>query len=402
MSLDLHKVASQVESVASDLSNSQATWSAKLKIAVDSLVTANPRLIEQKRRNSRSTFLTAGIDDSIGQKHPSTGFPTDYTVLAVDGSHIDVDRHLALKCYLINLGTVRIRYGNNPYAVLSNEPRLYSAEEEMYLPQSEGNRTQILEGNLLGAFRAVEEMNAISLLADQTDPNVPTLALIDGSLILWSLIGQGYPDFVRGKLIEEIFLPAMDKLRKMALSQSLVVASYISLPRSSDLVNALRLDERYCHYNSANCDINCGHLKLGLRPCDNLTGITDRDIFDSLLEPGQRSDTFASTSSVVRNYYGENQIHFFYLNNGSEISRIEIPSWVARDNLMLDLTHAIVLNQCDKGHGYPLALAEAHEQAVITTSDREQFRILVGNALSRNNLHNDTSQKNLSKRLKWL
>lgn len=402
MSLDLHKVAFQVESVASELSDAQTNWSAKLKDTVHNLTTAEPSSIEEKRIRSRSTFLTAGVGTSISEKHNPTQLPKDYTVLAVDGSHIDVDRHLALKCYLINIGKVSITYGENPYASLSNDPRLYSEEGDMHILQSQGNRAQVLEGNLLGALRAVEEINALSFLANETDPKVPKLALIDGSLILWTLIGQGYADFVRQRLIEEVFLPALEKLHKMALTQSLVVASYVSLPRSSDLINALRLDERYCHYETANCDINCGQLKPGLRPCDILSGISDRDILGLLLNPGQRSDTFASTSSIVRDYYGENQIHFFYLNNGSEISRVEIPSWVANNKQMLDLTHSLILNQCDKGHGYPLALSEAHEQAVITTSDREQFRALISNALNRHNLASDTSQKNLSKKLKWL
>ena len=402
MSLDLHKVASQIEEVASNLNAQETDRVSRLERALDTLSTAEPSALEEKRKLSRATFLIAGLNGSLAGRYPSPALPSDYTVLAVDGSHIDIDRHMAIQCYLINMGTVHIRYGRNPEARLGNEPRLYTDEDDMHILEPEGNRTQNLEGHLLGALRAVEELRELVALAKESDPDIPTLALIDGSLILWGLVGQAYPDFVRQALVDDMFLPALEELRAMARTRPLALASYVSLPRSTDVVNALRLDGRQCPYEAANCDMHCGKLRLGQRPCDAIAGVMDRDVFGSVMDTGERSDCFASTSSIVERYYGEHAVHFFYLNVGSEMARVEVPAWVAENPELLELTHAMLVDQSRKGHGYPVAISEAHEQAVVTVGDREEFRLLVENALQGHRLPVYTSQKNFSKRMKWL
>jgi hypothetical protein len=45
---------------------------------------------------------------------------------------------------------------------------------------------------------------------------------------------------------------------------------------------------------------------------------------------------------------------------------------------------------------------EAHEQAVVTTSDRRYFVDLVEESLQDNRMAVFTSEKNRSKRLRWL
>ena len=402
MSLDLHKIASQIEEVASNLNAQEADRASRLERALDTLSTAQPEALEEKRELSRATFLIAGLKGSLVGRYPSPALPTDYTALAVDGSHIDVDRHLAVQCYLINIGRVRIQYGRSPGAWLDSEPRLYTGEDSLHILEPEGNRAQSLEGPLLGALRAVEELRALVALAKESDPELPTLALIDGSLILWGLLGQAYPDFVRRVLLDDMFLPALDELREMASKRPLALASYVSLPRSADVVNALRLDGRLCPYEAANCDMHCGTLRLGQRPCDGVSGVMDRDMFYSLLEESGRSDCFVSTSSIVERYYGEHRVHFYYVNVGSEMARVEVPEWVAEDLGLLELTHALLVDQCRKGHGYPVAISEAHEQAVVTMGDREEFRLMVEDALQGHRLPVYTSQKKFSKRLKWL
>ncbi|MBI4282395.1 MAG: DNA double-strand break repair nuclease NurA [Chloroflexi bacterium] len=402
MSLDLHKVASQIEEVASSLNTQQADRASRLERALSTLATAQPSALEEKRVLSRATFLIAGLRGSLAGRYPSPALPSNYAVLAVDGSHIDVDRHLAVECFLINIGRVRIQYGDRPGAWLGSEPRLYTGEDSLHILEPSGSRAQSLEGPLLGALRAVEEMRALVALAKESDPEIPTLALIDGSLILWGLVGQAYPDFVRRVLLNDMFLSALEELREMAQRRPLALASYISLPRSADVVNALRLDGCHCPYEAANCDLHCGALRPGQRPCDGVSGVMDRDVFGSLLDGGERSDAFVSTSSIVERYYGEHAVHFFYLNVGSEMARVEVPKWVAEDSGLLEMTHALLVDQCRKGHGYPVAISEAHEQAVVTTSDREEFRLMVEGALQEHRLPVYTSQKNQSKRMKWL
>jgi NurA-like 5'-3' nuclease len=125
-------------------------------------------------------------------------------------------------------------------------------------------------------------------------------------------------------------------------------------------------------------------------------------MFSRLLAPGERSAVFSSTSSVVRGYYREHAVAFYYLNTGDEIARMEIPAWVARDEALLSLSHSLVLDQCRKGLGYPVSIMEAHEQAVIGGTERDLFRRMIEDTLAERHLPVYTSEKERSKRLRWL
>ena len=93
---------------------------------------------------------------------------------------------------------------------------------------------------------------------------------------------------------------------------------------------------------------------------------------------------------------------FFYVNTGSEIARVEVPAWATLDNSNVDLIHALVLDQTNKGPTYPTVLMEAHEQAVISSKDREYFLNLIEMSMGSKNFEFYTSQKNRSKSLRWL
>ena len=87
---------------------------------------------------------------------------------------------------------------------------------------------------------------------------------------------------------------------------------------------------------------------------------------------------------------------------GDETARIEIPQWVAENEGLLNLTHALVYDQCRRGGGYPAALSEAHEQAVVTGADRENFWELVESSLIEEHLPTPSSGKSMSKRTRWV
>ncbi|MFQ5861134.1 MAG: DNA double-strand break repair nuclease NurA [Dehalococcoidia bacterium] len=403
MALDLNETAKLIDSLAGGLRQQRDDWSDKLRLALETLAQADAAQLQAKAQASKGkvTWLVAGIEEGLAERHPASPFPSDHAVLAVDGSHIDVDRHTAPRCYLINIGTVELRYGAEPQARLTSHPRLASSEEELVVADPTGVRQQPIEGALLGIMRAVEEVRALAVLVEASPSELPTLALLDGSLILWGLAGQAYPEFVKRALLEQGLLPALERLRRASAERPLALASYISLPRSTDVVNALRLHPSLCPYETANCE-QCGIEHAGQLPCNRIGGLTDRDLLGQTLEPGQRSSLFSTRSSVVEQYYGEHQVEFFYVNVGQEVARVELPAWVARDGHRLELAHALLLEQCRKGQGYPVALMEAHEQAVVSVQDREMFRQLVEEALAGQRLSSYTSEKSRSKRLRWL
>ena len=85
-----------------------------------------------------------------------------------------------------------------------------------------------------------------------------------------------------------------------------------------------------------------------------------------------------------------------------EIARVEVPQWVATDDTLLNLTHALVLDQCQRGQGYPVALSEAHEKAVVTGADRENFWELVESSMVAEHMPSTGSAKSFSKKTRWV
>jgi NurA-like 5'-3' nuclease len=104
---------------------------------------------------------------------------------------------------------------------------------------------------------------------------------------------------------------------------------------------------------------------------------------------------------VVREYYGDHAICFFYLRLEDEVARVEFPRWVSEQG-GVEQVHALVFDQCRRGQGYPVALIEAHEQAVIGGGDRERFWDLVELGLEEKRLSTDGSAKSRSKRTRWI
>jgi hypothetical protein len=75
---------------------------------------------------------------------------------------------------------------------------------------------------------------------------------------------------------------------------------------------------------------------------------------------------------------------------------------MAQDEQKVGLLHATLLDQCRRGLGYPLAVMEAHEQAVIGGPEREAFRRLLEAQVTAEGLPAALSGKALSKRVRPL
>jgi len=401
VSLDLTQVAMQIDSMAARLQAGEKERQQRLAFALNTLHShsANLTSLKQKIETGKTTWLVAGIEDSLDSHYPVQPSHKDFIVLATDGSHIDVDRHHFPRCFVVNIGAVRLDYGQRPAASLSSLPSLYSEEEDVILGSTRGSQQVMIEGPLLGVKRSVEECRLLAKLAEEVEADLPTVALLDGSLILWGLTGQTYPAFVVDTFLREGLLKHLKELEQLSKGKPLALASYISFPRSTEVVNILRL--AICPYEPVDCDRYCpGRFKE--RGCDGVAGLLDRELFEQVLADGERSAIFFSRSSIVKEYYQEQQVYFFYLKLADELARIEIPQWVAKDKKLIDLVHSVVLDQCQRGQGYPVALSEAHEKAVITAADREQFWQLVEMALVKRDRLMKSSAKSKSKRTRWV
>ncbi|MFC2006904.1 DNA double-strand break repair nuclease NurA, partial [Chloroflexota bacterium] len=374
MSLDLTKVASQVEEMVARLESGASKGRERFDCALDTLRSQADSLehLRGKIISSKTTWLVAGLVDRLDKRYKAPPLPADFIVIATDGSHIDVDRHQSTRCYLINIGSVLLYYGAQSKAVLDSFPRLYAEDKDLVITSPAGRgREQRIEDVLLGAKRSVDECQRLAELVAELPAGSSALALMDGSLILWGL--AAYPEFVTEVLLDRGFLVYFSEIRKLSKDRRLALASYISFPRSTDVINVLRV--ALCPYEPPDCDRHCSNKEDP--DCDKVAGIQDRELFASLLAEGERSALFISRSSVVQKHYGENSVYFFYLRVDEEIARVEIPQWVATDESRLALVHSLVLDQCRLGHGYPVALSEAHEQAVVREADRQSFWQLV-------------------------
>ena len=396
MSLDLTKLVSQVGEMVGHLRVGRRERQKRLDHARDVLGRQQDiGKLREKIAASRTTWLVAGLVEGLDGRYAPPPLPTDFAVLAADGSHIDVDRHRSTRCYLINIGSVMLRYGTGPDARLNSHPSLFAGDGDLVIadPAVPG-REQPIEGALLGIKRAVAECRGLVDLAAGMDTRVPTLALLDGTLILWNL--SPYADFVVHEMLVKGFLPCLDDLRKLAAGRRLALASYISYPRSTDVANALKV--AVCPREKVDSD-RCPACET--RECEALAGVRDRDLFEGLLESGERSPVFLSPSRILERY-GPHAVHFFYVKLDDEVARVEVPMWVARDDDLLGLAHGLVLDQCRRGHGYPVSLSEAHEKAVVTGADAEGFWRLVEASMVGERMPVTGSAKNRSKRTRWV
>ena len=408
MALDLglttHQLLSALDGAASDA----LTRAQRLDDAVDrALAVPAGEAAFRTAAVGRRPYISArtGPEGLLGSRPPPQ-VPQDWVALSVDGSHIDVDRHLPLRCHLINLGGCIITYGKDFGCRLFSEPALAVEDDDLYLRSPDGARGEtLIAGPLLGALRTVREVERLADAVESLPDDRPALALLDGTLAFWDLQRGQYPRYVADMLIGERLQPALARLRAASTDRRPVaVAAYTSRPRTTEVAGALRL--MLCEQTDAACNRLCAARRSDLPSCDGAAGFDDRELFDLALEPGHRSPLYRSSHLAARFALGlatgQEWSHFYYLNGGSEIARVEVPDWLAEDPELLALSHAMLVKQCQLGLGYPVAISEAHEQAVITGHDREEFRRMTLMLLEQRGLPTPESAKAFSKRRPWI
>ena len=403
MSLDLGETIVQIDRATVELRQGSRNRQARLAQLLRDAATVSPQSAQEKTRNFYDPFLAAEVQDTLLGATDAPSPPVDWAAISVDGSHIDVDRHLPLGCYLINLGGCILTYGRQAAARFFSQPYVAYRPEELYLQDPEHPADEeAVAGPLLGLLRTVRELEKLAAVVKETPQDLPVLALVDGTLVLWGLAGQGYRPFVRDAVLNDGLLPALDKLRQLAQQgRRIALAAYVSLPRVTEVANAIR--RCLCPNELAHCRESCSNRHSRRTPCSDANDFLDREIFAELLTPYQRSPIYRTNSSVPREHYGpEQQVCFYYLHAGDEIARVEVPQWVVDDADLLALSHSLLAAQCRRGQGYPAAISEAHEQAVVSGRDRQLFRRMIAETLERQGLPAYTSQKERSKQRPWV
>ena len=312
MSLDLGETIVQLDRLSASLGPDRANRQARLTRLLAAASSLSPAMVQERTRRFYDPFLAAQVVDTLLGEVPPQPAPVDWAAVSVDGSHIDVDRHLPLSCYLLNLGGCLLTYGRDAQARFFSQPCLAAGPDELYLRNPErANEDEPVTGNLLGLYRTVRELETLLEVVREYPSDRPLLALVDGTLVLWGLAGHGYRDFVRQRIIDQGLLPVLEGFRQLAGERRVSLAAYVSLPRSAEVANALR--RCLCTYDIAHCRESCSNRRSDREPCSNSNDFLDREIFESLLEPYSRSPLYLTNSSVPREYYGEEPAGLFLL-----------------------------------------------------------------------------------------
>ncbi len=412
--LDFNQLARQMQGMSQHLVNESAALRQKLDYAdilMSQLPAVQTELMERQEKWRDRLIFTAAIPIEPIDRHIQIPAPQlAHTVIATDGSQIAPSHHEIAYCYLINTGRIILHYGQGKQPVLDSLPEVFYRSDDLFVSRQWGIRTE----EWMSYRRTVTETEVLAELAQwviqkQTDrlecnatiasapieastrqssrrsppqtrkrteqlslldapeiaptlasvpssiaSSIPTIAMVDGSLIYWFL--EPLPSEAREQILQPI-LQAWRQLQAIGVP----MVGYISASRSGESLNFFRF--LTCPYTSPDCQSHCTNLS-DKAPCQVLEPLRDAGVWGRFLQPGERSPLWRS-SAKIQDFYAEQCIYFCYLHVGSEIARIEVPEWVALDETLLNQALGLVLAQVQKGYGYPVALAEAHNQAVV-------------------------------------
>lgn len=395
--LDFRQVAAQLQDFVSQVAQGRPKQHTALDEAKKRLEMARADLegLRARIQQSRTSWLLPSLLQDPCTTTPPPKPPSSYSVFAADGSQIVADRHDVVLCYLLNIGSAAICYAPEPNVQLECYPTL-ALPDETLLEEPEGGEGSPLSGRRLAVNRFLAELERLAEMAETA--TAPLLLMADGSLILWHLEPEAPP--FREQVLER-FMGILQRLQE----KEAPLVGYISKPQSREVINMLRVQR--CPHLISDCDKHCPN-RLRSSPhyqppdCAGLEPLTDADLFYALLKTGERSALFGASSKILRHYAPEQKVLFFYLHTGEEIARVELPAWIATKPNLLSSVHALCYDQAQKGFGYPVALTEAHEQAVVRSGDREVFFELVERALISANLSTLSTRKAISKRIRRL
>jgi hypothetical protein len=289
-----------------------------------------------------------------------------YEVLAIDGSQVYPDRHTGMRCALINIGGISLSYEPvGSQACAFNIP--FS-----FVPDGYGVGEHAAA--LVDAERQARELEYACerMCANKKQTAIPSIVLFDGSLIFWQLVGN--------KMIHDCYFKRYCAVLERLCEQRVLCAWYVSMPKNREVLDLVR---DYC--------------TLVQKPHEFLKNCVDTDALEAWLVPHERTLFFASNGPLAHDYPAAVHPHFCYIHSGAEIARVELPSWIAQDEKLVATITSAIIDQCIKGDGYPVALAHAHEQAVIKRADQQLFYRMMYRLSERHCLPMRMSRKQLKK-----
>ncbi|MBW4644079.1 MAG: DNA double-strand break repair nuclease NurA [Goleter apudmare HA4340-LM2] len=386
--LDLTKLARQMQGLSQHLSLEAVASRQRLELAQQHLKNAykcQQDLVErQEKWRDRILFANATPIEPLETCIDIPVPPKIHTVVATDGSQIAPNHHEIAYCYLLNMGRVVLYYGQNRHPLLDSLPEVFYRPEDLYMSRQWGIRTE----EWMGYRRTASEAKVLAELAITAKGEVPILAMVDGSLIYWFL--EQLPVDARDRILP----PILEAWQQMHDAQ-IPLMGYLSASRNVEGMNFLRL--LACPHPVPDCVSYCPN-QLEKVPCKIFEPLRDTALWSTQLKPGQRGPLWRSNARIL-DLYLDQKVYFCYVHVGTEIARIEVPTWVAENSAILDQSLGLMLAQVQKGYGYPVAIAEAHNQAVVRGGDKARFFALLEKQMIKAGIRNvGTSYKEARKR----
>ena len=383
MSLNLARILPQIDNLGETIAEQQRVLNSALPRARDGLIAASQMGLDELQRRVTAAGDrwpgAAPTDEPVDAMFPAPAAPVEFTVIGADGSQIYPDRHTSTFYYLINIGSIRVTHGSKKTPITDQQPALYYSREDVYDPQG-----RPIQPALVNLRRDVAEMKALGDGAAKIEQH-PKLALLDNSLLLWMTLEAEVS--ARREIDQRLaqYLQAMDRLR----ADKVALAGFIDRPRNMNTLALIHLAQ-------------LAQDEISREALDHIPylGLTDLDLFLTLLPVGARSARFVLTSPLNRDFEAAgHQVQYFYLNPGSDgqIVRVEVPAWVGENNSMLNDLHAGLLQDCSTTGGFPYVLLRAHELAVINPREREMLEQRIERILIQTGGSRGPSQKSITK-----
>ncbi len=378
--LKIEKIMSEMKNAVKESKDLQVIKKDLIEKALEILKDISSSEIETKRNFMHVDFPVATpLSNPLSKIHAKLDM-CDYIVVATDRSEIPINFDFPLYYYVINIGEIIIKYDDTSYFFANSVPKIFYKEKDLFVDI--GEQKLMIKGELLDAKMFLEESISLSSLLEKTkNENIPIISLLDGTLIQWEIKE-------RNEQLKQEFINRFQLLFQKSQELNIPIAGYISGSRSKDVTGVVKLQIASSEKNANNEDVK------------QFDVLRDTDIFSKLLKNGERSILFRSNAPILRYYAAP--IFFFYLNVGSEIARVEIPAFVAADKQKIDLLHKLLLSQAEKGMGYPVALKEAHEQAVIHTYEKSSLQQIFSELLQKESVSIQENYKSLFKKMRGI
>jgi hypothetical protein len=318
--------------------------------------------VKQAATKNQNLRCAVPVAEPLMAHFPPPPMPPQVVILAADGSQINPSRHDSVPFGVVNVGVFRMAPGMDQVPSEMVHSELITGDD-LYTPNGGAIGEEVV-----ALRRDLAERQMLANLAAQEHkdtPGITVAALTDGPL----------EPFVRDPLgrddLGPLYTDYLAALRSVA-NPLTATAGYVDKPRSDLLV---RLLELVTLAQSGRID-RAGHER-------SLPGVTDAGLLADILQPGERSAIFALQSRTAQTFADEIAIHFFYLNVGREgipsLVRVEIPRWVAENETLTGMLHAVLIEQCRVlgNRPYPYALHRSHEVAIVRFEEKDQLKTMI-------------------------